>query len=405
MTGAQLEHELDNTASLMLARISSWLRLSYALNQPMALQLRAIGLFINAIAGRRFLAEFVEVGGIGMLIDIVEMQGVSSQDKVEALRLIVSASEAGRRYKEVICENGGIAGVTEFMRQMHADEQSLVTAGALLRSLGSGNPQHASAIRRALLALLSSELNVARRVACAILRQLLAPLSVEQIPEDVDAQYAVGAIHMLHSFDLQVLHEAEALCSVLITLPPLELLMLQNLLGAFAELPGRGAGPGAPDHFQAAAARALSRLLMGLPSNRYSEYCATLKIVPWLVLLLARRDSAGCQKAGLKALQLIFESGGGPAKEARALVGESLHSPIRKSVDAEDVLPLLRGDELDGLLSRLSPFISSQAEHWAERRAEREEEDVHTPGDGNAESERLSDGDGDLDLDAEIKRE
>lgn len=395
MTGAQLEHELDNTASLMLARISSWLRLTYALGEPMALQLRAIGIFVSAVAGRRFLAEFVEVGGIATLVEIIQIQGVRNEDKAEVIRLIIPISDAGRRYKEMICENGGIAGVADFMRQTHTDEQLLSSAGALLRSLGAGNPTHASAVRRALLGLLSSEFNVTKRVACASLRLLLASLSVEEIPADVDAQYAVGAIHMLQSFDLLVQHEAEALCSTLNALPPLESPMLQALLGTFAELPGHTGNSGTPAHLQASAARVLSRLLVGMPSDRYAMYCATLNIVPWFVLLLARRDSADCSRAGAKALQLIFESEGRAAEEGRALVGERLHALIRDSADAEDVLPLLRHDELDAILSRLSPFIGSQAKHWAERKEKEKEES--DDGDVDAESERFSDGDFDLD--------
>ena len=42
MTGPQLEDELENGASLVLTRISAWLRLSYALGHSVALQLQAI---------------------------------------------------------------------------------------------------------------------------------------------------------------------------------------------------------------------------------------------------------------------------------------------------------------------------------------------------------------------------
>ena len=61
LTGPQLEKALGNGASLLLARITSWLRLSYALDSSVALQLRAISIFVAASSGQRFLAEFVEV--------------------------------------------------------------------------------------------------------------------------------------------------------------------------------------------------------------------------------------------------------------------------------------------------------------------------------------------------------
>merc|ERR1712185_798931 len=71
MTGPQLEAELENTASLLLARISSWLRLTYPLGHSVALQLRAIGVFVAASSGQRFLAEFVEVGGVTTVIAVL----------------------------------------------------------------------------------------------------------------------------------------------------------------------------------------------------------------------------------------------------------------------------------------------------------------------------------------------
>ena len=57
MTGPQLEVELDSGASLFLARISSWLRLSYALGHPVALPLHAIDMFCNAPSGQRCAAN------------------------------------------------------------------------------------------------------------------------------------------------------------------------------------------------------------------------------------------------------------------------------------------------------------------------------------------------------------
>jgi hypothetical protein len=64
MTGPELETGFNNAASLFLMRISAWLRLTY-LNPSscVALQLRAIHVFVGASSGQRFLVEFMEVGG------------------------------------------------------------------------------------------------------------------------------------------------------------------------------------------------------------------------------------------------------------------------------------------------------------------------------------------------------
>merc|ERR1719174_3053386 len=101
MTGPQLEEELESGASLLLARISSWLRLSYALGHSVALQLRAIGVFIAASSGQRFLAEFVEVGGVATIVDTLSLQTLPEADRQQALQLLVLIGNAGRHYKEI----------------------------------------------------------------------------------------------------------------------------------------------------------------------------------------------------------------------------------------------------------------------------------------------------------------
>ena len=53
-TGPQLERELNNGASLLLTRVSAWLRLTYLLGYDLALQLRAIGVFVSAASGNRY---------------------------------------------------------------------------------------------------------------------------------------------------------------------------------------------------------------------------------------------------------------------------------------------------------------------------------------------------------------
>ena len=95
MTGPQLEKALGNGASLLLARISSWLRLSYALGSSVAIQLRAISVFVAASSGQRFLAEFVEVGGVAAVVDILSLKELPAEDKHEAIRLLASVAGAG----------------------------------------------------------------------------------------------------------------------------------------------------------------------------------------------------------------------------------------------------------------------------------------------------------------------
>lgn len=51
--------------------------------------------------------EFLEDGGVLTLLDILSHSQSKEEEKVEALRLLLTISDAGRKYKEVICESHG----------------------------------------------------------------------------------------------------------------------------------------------------------------------------------------------------------------------------------------------------------------------------------------------------------
>ena len=142
MSAPQLERELGNSASLLLARVSSWLRLTYALGQPVALQLRAVRIFVGASSGQRFLAEYVEVGGLATLVEIIALKQLSDDDKTETLLLLQAVADAGRHYKEVLCEAGLVPALERFMCCLQNDAL-LELASAVLISLGRANPAYA----------------------------------------------------------------------------------------------------------------------------------------------------------------------------------------------------------------------------------------------------------------------
>lgn len=55
----------------------------------------------------QYLMEFLEDGGVLTLLDILSHTQSKEQDKAEALRLLLTVSNAGRKYKEIICESHG----------------------------------------------------------------------------------------------------------------------------------------------------------------------------------------------------------------------------------------------------------------------------------------------------------
>lgn len=72
-TAQKLEKEFNNGASLFLTRISAWLRLTYLLGVDLSLQLKAISIFISSASGVRFLTEFLEVGGVLTVLEILTL--------------------------------------------------------------------------------------------------------------------------------------------------------------------------------------------------------------------------------------------------------------------------------------------------------------------------------------------
>ena len=54
-----------------------------------------------------YLMEFLEVGGILTLLEIVNLKSCEEADKAETLRLLTQISLKGRQYKEMICESYG----------------------------------------------------------------------------------------------------------------------------------------------------------------------------------------------------------------------------------------------------------------------------------------------------------
>ena len=54
------------------------------------------------------MAEFLEVGGVLTLLEIIALKQAKEEDKSLALRNLHYIANAGRKYKELICESYGM---------------------------------------------------------------------------------------------------------------------------------------------------------------------------------------------------------------------------------------------------------------------------------------------------------
>jgi hypothetical protein len=59
------------------------------------------------VCRHKFLAEFLEVGGVLTVLEILGLKQAQEANKTEALRLLTCVATAGRKYKELICESYG----------------------------------------------------------------------------------------------------------------------------------------------------------------------------------------------------------------------------------------------------------------------------------------------------------
>ncbi|XP_047442335.1 armadillo-like helical domain containing protein 1 isoform X2 [Mugil cephalus] len=165
----ELELEFAQVASLFLARLTTWMRLTYMFGTALGLQLKAIGIFLSASSHDQYLMEFLEDGGVLTLLDIVNHSQSKEEHKAEALRLLLSVSQAGRKCKEIICESHGVKVIAEFLATSKTDETH-ETAGMLLDSLSHGNPKYQEHIYRALIALVTCSSPQVQQLVLCILR-------------------------------------------------------------------------------------------------------------------------------------------------------------------------------------------------------------------------------------------
>ncbi|KAL2772673.1 armadillo-like helical domain containing protein 1 [Daubentonia madagascariensis] len=107
-TAPELEQEFSQGASLFLVRLTTSLRITYMTGSCLEKLLRSIGIFLSAVSSNRYLIEFLEVGGVLTLLEILGLEKIKEEDKKESIKLLQVVANSGRKYKELICESYAI---------------------------------------------------------------------------------------------------------------------------------------------------------------------------------------------------------------------------------------------------------------------------------------------------------
>ncbi|NWX09077.1 ARMD1 protein, partial [Caloenas nicobarica] len=152
-TEPDLELEFSQGASLFLARLTVWLRMTYVYSTCLNKLLTSIGIFLSAAGGRRYLMEFLQMGGLLVLLEILGLNHPSEEDKRESVKLLQLIADTGRMYKEFICENYGVQSLAKFMATSNSAEAQK-DVQVLLDCLGHENPKYQNQVYKGLIAVL-----------------------------------------------------------------------------------------------------------------------------------------------------------------------------------------------------------------------------------------------------------
>ncbi|KAF0042165.1 hypothetical protein F2P81_005697 [Scophthalmus maximus] len=200
----ELECEFAQVSSLFLARLTTWMRLTYMFGTCLGLQLSAIGIFLSASGHDQYLVEFLEDGGVLTLLDVLSHTQSREEDKADALRLLLTVSNAGRKYKEIICESHGVKVIADCLDRSNTEEAQ-ETVGALLESLSHGNPKYQNQIYKSLITLMACSSPRAQQLVLHTLH------IVQSRTKATHHSIVEPLLNMLRSLHLEVQDEAVTL--------------------------------------------------------------------------------------------------------------------------------------------------------------------------------------------------
>ncbi|XP_077006026.1 armadillo-like helical domain containing protein 1 isoform X2 [Tamandua tetradactyla] len=200
-TAPELEQEFSQGASLFLVRLTTWLRLTYMTGLCLNKLLKSIGIFLSAVSSNRYLIEFLEVGGVLTLLEILGLEKTTEEDKKESIKLLQLIANSGRKYKELICESYGVRSIAEFLAKSKSEETQ-EEVQVLLDSLVHGNPKYQNQVYKGLIALLPCASPKAQQLSLQTLKTAQSIVGVTH-PSIVDC-----VLQVLRTMHLEVQYEA-----------------------------------------------------------------------------------------------------------------------------------------------------------------------------------------------------
>ncbi|XP_019620486.1 PREDICTED: uncharacterized protein C1orf228 homolog [Branchiostoma belcheri] len=338
-TAPELELEFAQAASLFLTRLTAWIRLTYMLGTCVNQQLQAIQIFLSAPSGHKYLGEFLEVGGVLTVLEILGLKQAKEADKAEALKLLQTICNAGRKYKELICESYGIRAVAECLARAKSEETQ-EQCRQLLQMLAQGNPKYEVQVYKGLIALLPASSPKAQQMAAQTLR-IVQPIVAEANPNIVEP--LLGLLRTLH---LEVQYEAIELIKDLMSYEIQKLILkrLVELLKATLDETVRRpqiledtdvekmSAPLPVYVQQAAAAKTLGVLCR--ESNETADKLIQMRVVHNLMVAMGNSAHADSQRQGSVTLEYLCRTFPIVNETCRDAMGENLYIMFMSNPDS-----------------------------------------------------------------------
>uniref|UniRef100_A0A8C8RZI7 Armadillo like helical domain containing 1 n=1 Tax=Pelusios castaneus TaxID=367368 RepID=A0A8C8RZI7_9SAUR len=354
-TGPELELEFSQGASLFLARLTAWLRLTYMHGIYLHQQLQSISIFLSAASGHRYLMEFLEVGGVLTLLEILGLTQLKEEDKRESIKLLQIVANAGRKYKELICESYGVRSIAEFLANSKSEETQ-EQVQILLDSLGHGNPKYQNQVYKGLIALLPCTSPKAQQLSLQTLR------TVQAIVGAVHPGIVAAVLGVLRSAHAEVQHEAIQLIKDLMAYDVRSALLksLVELLKPPRKEPAKVKAVEDPAALhlpealsvyiqQAAAAKTIG--VLARDSAKLAEEMIQLRVVHSLMCAMGNQDHTTSQRQASITLEYFVLTFPIVEEHVRKATGETLFQLFMVNRDAKTLYMNMDAVQVDILAS------------------------------------------------------
>ncbi|XP_021529000.2 armadillo-like helical domain containing protein 1 isoform X1 [Aotus nancymaae] len=330
-TAPELEQEFSQGASLFLIRLTTWLRITYMTGCCLEKLLKSIGIFLSAVSSNRYLREFLEVGGVLTLLEILGLEKIMEEAKKESVKLLQVIANSGRKYKELICESYGVRSTAEFLAKSQSEETQ-EEVQALLDSLVHGNPKYQNQVYKGLIALLPCTSPKAQQLSLQTLRTA-QPIIGTTHPSIVDCVLKVlGTMHLEVQYeaielikDLVGYDVRQALLKGLVALLIPSVKETSKLQAKILNDPSvLQLTPSLPMFLQqAAAAKAIGVLVRNDIS--IAEELLYLRVVHCLMAAMGNTDHSNSQRLASLTLEYFVQMFPMVAEQVRRCMGEELY--------------------------------------------------------------------------------